>query len=52
MQMEAMFGRFYKKVWPLSHQKGMNFTEKTQGNYKKVWPQYRNRQESLAVIFE
>jgi hypothetical protein len=35
-----MFGRFSKKVWPLSPRKGENFTEKTPGNYKKVWPSF------------
>jgi hypothetical protein len=40
LQMEEMFGRFYKKVWPLSPRKEANFTGKTPGNYKKVWPRY------------
>lgn len=29
VQMEEMFGRFYKKVWSLPHRKGANFTEET-----------------------
>jgi hypothetical protein len=40
LQMEVKFGRFYKKVWPLSPRKWANFTEKTPGNYKKVWPSF------------
>jgi len=30
VRMEEMFGRFYKKVWPLSPRKRTNFSQKTQ----------------------
>jgi hypothetical protein len=42
LRMEKMFGRFYRKVWPLSPLCGANFIEKTPGSYKKVWPSCRN----------
>jgi hypothetical protein len=29
LQMEEMFGHFYKKVWPLLPRTGANFSEKT-----------------------